>query len=71
MSLIIAAINQGCGCFSFSREKMSVRLPSLELDSAVLLAPVDPKRVDPPYTGSQRFLTGAIATRSGLCLDPH
>lgn len=50
---------------------MSVRLPPLELDSAVLLAPADPKRVDPPYTGSQRFLAGAIATRSGLCLEPH
>lgn len=53
----------------FSREKTSVRLPPLELDSAVSVAPVDPKRVDPPYPGSQKFLTGVIATRSGLCLE--
>lgn len=74
-SLIIAAINQGCGCcfffVFFSREKISVRLPPLELDSAVLLAPVDPKGVDPPYPGPQRFLTGAITTRSGSRLAPH
>ncbi|TWW63068.1 B-cell CLL/lymphoma 6 member B protein [Takifugu flavidus] len=45
------------------REKTSVRRPPLELDSAVSLSPVDPKRVDPPYPDSQKFLTGAIATR--------
>ena len=60
----------GLFCF-FSREKISVRHPPLELDSAVLLAPVDPKRVDPAYTGSKRFLTKAIAARSGSCLERH
>lgn len=50
---------------------MSVRLPPLELDSAVLLAPADPKGVDPAYPDPQRFLTGAIATRSGSRLEPH
>lgn len=55
----------------FSREKTSVRPPSLQLDSAVTLVPFDPKRAEPPYPGSQRFLTGAVATRSGLHLEPH
>lgn len=50
---------------------MNVRLPPLELDSAVLLAPPDPKGVDPPYPGPQRFLTGAMTTRSGSRLEPH
>lgn len=55
--------------FFFSRENLSARHPQLELDSTVSVAPVAPKGGDLPYPGPQRFLTAAVATRFGLCVE--
>lgn len=59
-----------CFFFFFSREKLSSRPSQLELDSTVSVAPVTPKGGDLPYPGPQRLLTAAVATRSGLYVEP-
>lgn len=59
-----------CFFLFFSREKLSSRQSQLELDSTVSVAPVTPKGGDLPYPGPQRLLAAAVATRSGLYVEP-